>query len=123
MNMSRIALLSAVFCSASIFASEGTPQVAAPSSMLSKVTDFVTTPFGWADSAASWVANKSYLTSVIGKITGVFKDSCIDKPELIGKSIVALATVYLTYKAYQSLNEQNVDNDDDMIFIDEEYQD
>lgn len=125
MNMSRIALLSAVFCATSMFASE-TPVTGAVTDqpgMISKVTGFVKTPFVFADSAASWIADKSYLTTIIGKITGVsfLKDRCVNNPELIGKSLVALTAVYVAYKLYQQLNDQNVDNDDDMIFVDEEY--
>ena len=127
--MSRIALLSAVFCATSMFASE-TPvsaDVITQPGIISQVTGFVTAPFEFAfntgDSFVSWIADKSYLNTVIGKITGIslLKDSCIDKPATIGKSIVALTAAYVAYKAYQSFNEQNSDNDDDMIFIDEEY--
>jgi hypothetical protein len=136
MNMSRIALLSAVFCATSAFASE-TPEavvstvvnntVAQPG-MISKVTNFVTYPFvtvfNAGDSLAGTIADKLYLNYVIGQITGVsfLKGSCVDKPVAIGKSLVAVAAVYAAYKAYQALNEQNVDNNDDMIFIDEEYE-
>jgi hypothetical protein len=132
MNMSRIALLSTVFCATAMFANE-TPVTTVASStttqpgLISQVTGFVTAPFVYAfntgDSLASWVAEKSYLNTIIGKITGVsfLKDSCVDKPALIGKSLVAVGALYAAYKAYQALNEQNVDNDDDMIFVDEEY--
>ncbi len=130
MKISRIALLSTVFCATSMFASEApvANAAAAQPGIISQVTGFVTAPFVYvfntADGAASWIADKSYLNTIIGKITGVsfLKGSCIDKPALIGKSLVAVAAVYAAYKAYQALNEQNVDNDDDMIFVDEEYE-
>lgn len=130
MNMSRIALLSTVFCATSMFASEApviTADAAQPG-IISQAAGLVTAPFKFVfnttdDGLAGWIANKSYLNDIIGKITGVslLKDTCINKPALIGKSLVALAAVYVAYKAYQNLNEQNVDNDDDMIFVDEDY--
>ena len=133
MNMSRIALLSAVFCATSMFASEApvvtvvTDTTTQPG-MISKVTNFVTYPFVAAfnagNSVAGTIADKLYVNYVIGQITGIsfLKGSFVDKPELIGKSLVALTAFYAAYKAYQALNEQNVDNNDDMIFIDEEYE-
>jgi hypothetical protein len=111
-----------------MFASEApATEVAAQAGIISKVTGLVTAPFCYAmnttETTANWIADKSYLNTVIGKITGFsfLKDSCIDKPALIGKWIVISAAVYAAYKAYQKLNEQSTDNDDDMIFVDEEY--
>lgn len=128
MNMSRIALLSAVFCATSMFASE-TPVTAAAteSGIISQVTGIVTAPFVYAlntaDNTASWIADASYLNTIIGRITGVsfLKDSRVNNPALIGKSLVTVAALYAAYKMYQKFNDQNVDNDDDMIFVDEEY--
>ena len=125
MKISRIALLSAVFCATSMFADDA---VVTQPGIISQVTGFVTAPFMYAfnmgDSIAGTIANKSYLNYVIGQFTGIslLKDTCINKPETIGKSLVAVAAVYAAYKAYKALNEQNVDNDDDMIFVDEEYE-
>jgi hypothetical protein len=127
MKISRIALLSAVFCATSMFADDAVANVATQPGIISQVTGFVTAPFVYAfdtaDGITNWIADKSYLNTIIGKITGVsfLKDTRINNPALIGQSLVAVAAVYAAYKAYQKLNEQNADNDDDMIFIDEEY--
>ncbi len=129
MKISRIALLSAVFCATSMFADETTAATStlAQPGIISQVTNFVTAPFMYAfntaDGVTSWIADKSYLNCIIGKFTGVsfLKDTRINNPALIGQSLVAVAAVYAAYKAYQAFNEQNVDNDDDMIFVDEEY--
>src|SRR5579863_4819165 len=124
MNMSRIALLSAVFCATSMFASE-TPS--AQPSMISNAINFVTAPFMYAFNTADWaagqIADKSYLNLLIGKITNtsLLQNTPVNNPALIGKSLVAVAAVYLAYQAYQQMNERNTDNDDDMIFVDEEY--
>lgn len=127
MNISRIALLSAVFCATSMFASQAPDAAATQPSMITNAINLVKAPFicvmNSADGAAGWIADKSYLNMIIGKITGVsfLQNTPINNPQLIGKSIVALAAVYVAYQAYQQLNQQNVDNDDDMIFVDEEY--
>jgi|SRR5579862_9340772 hypothetical protein len=124
MNISRIALFSAVFCATSMFASEAP---SAQPGMITNAVNFVSAPFIYvmntADGAAGWIADKSYLNAIIGKITGVsfLQNTPINNPQLIGKSIVALTAMYVAYQAYQQLNQQNVDNDDDMIFVDEEY--
>lgn len=128
MNMSRIALLSTVFCATAIFADDAVvTNVATQPGIISQVTGLVTAPFSYAfntaDFVAGTIADKSYLNYIIEKFTGIslLKDTCINQPALIGKSLVAVAAVYAAYKAYQNLNEQNIDNDDDMIFIDEDY--
>ena len=124
MNISRIALLSAVFCATSMFSSEAP---SAQPSMVSNAINFVTKPFMYvfntADGVAAWIADKSYLNTIIGKVTGIscLKDTSINNPQLIGKSLVAVTAMYLAYQAYLQMNECNTDNDDDMIFVDEEY--
>jgi hypothetical protein len=125
MNMSRMALLSTVFCFTAISADEA---ATTQPGIISQATGFIAAPFKFVfnttdEGLAGWIAEKSYLNAAIGQITGIsfLKGSCVDKPALIGKSLVALAAIYGAYKAYQALNEQNVDNDDDMIFVDEEY--
>jgi hypothetical protein len=129
MNISRIALLSAVFCATSIFASQGPDAAATQPGMVSNVINFVTYPFvcafNTADWAADWIANKSYLNALIGKITNtsLLQNTRINNPQLIGKSLVAVTAMYLAYQAYLQVNEQNSDNDDEIIFIDEEYVD
>jgi hypothetical protein len=126
MNMSRIALLSAIFCATSMFADEAVIVVDQPN-MISNAINFVTAPFVYAfdtaDGVASWIADKSYLNMLIGKITNtsLLQNTPVNNPALIGKSLVAITAMYLAYQAWQQLNEQNSDNDDDMIFVDEEY--
>jgi hypothetical protein len=131
MNVSRIALLSAVFCVTSLLrgdvaAVEVEISQSAQSGVIANVIAVVKTPFNWADAAAGWIANTTYLNALIGKITNLspLQNTSINNPETvqtIGKSMVALTAAYLAYQAYQALNDQNNDNDDEMIFVDEEY--
>ncbi|HEX4068986.1 MAG TPA: hypothetical protein VHX42_02720 [Candidatus Babeliales bacterium] len=131
MNISRIALLSAVFCATSMFGSE----VSSQPGMISQVyTTVVVNPFNFVknntfaltDFIAGYsvnlllnhLANISYLQG--GTIQSYIQTDA-NGVNPMGRLMVLSAAAYATYKAMQALDDQNVDNDDEIIFVDEEY--
>jgi hypothetical protein len=84
-------------------------------SYLAKITGLPVAAFGAIIATPNFIADKTYLNSLISKITGVkyLKGSFVDKPELIGQAIVIAAAAYAAYVAYNMINtEEIVDTDD-----------
>jgi hypothetical protein len=90
---------------------------------LAKLGGLVTAPFVAAGNGAGWIADKSCLNQVIALITETkyLKDTRINNPALIGKTIVSLAALFAAYKLYIAYTEaQDADaGDDDAIFYEE----
>ena len=93
MNISRIALLTVLF-SAPIFSMD------APATQTSFLTTaknatmtVVNAPFVGARDLADFIADKSYLNTLIGKVTSY-------NPKVISRTLLAAATAALLYKAY-----------------------
>ena len=129
MNISRIALLSALITAPYAIASETpiqTTETVTPST-LAKLGGFIVAPFVFAGNksldTASWIADKTYLEALIAKITTTkhLNDTRLNNPKVIGQVIVLAAATVAAYKAYQAYNAQDFDADeDDVLFYDED---
>jgi len=134
MNISRIALLSAVFCATSIFADEIV--VVTQPGMISNIAASVQNN---SRALVNFIARYTFADVIAGYSVNILLDrlaNCLqdgtiksyiqtnaDNVNPVGRLMVLSAGAYATYKAIQAYNEQNTDNDDDIIFIDEEYVD